>query len=188
MSTNRFLKMFADLLDCGEADDIAAQALAKGEKAQTTAGTIKTKSKQASSQPPGIDAGAVMNVTMQPSTGTTRVSLSSETDASQASRAGENRVNERYQGFFDVAAAAVRGAVVGQIQPDKLQSIAKARAPGKSASEGSPPEEGGDGDPGTRASGDTIRAELWTPASESRASSRVLTGEKGTVQQLPRSL
>jgi len=168
MSTNRFLKMFADLLDCGEADDIAAQALAKGEKAQTTAGTIKTKSKQASSQPPGIDAGAVMNVTMQ--------------------RAGENRVNERYQGFFDVAAAAVRGAVVGQIQPDKLQSIAKARAPGKSASEGSPPEEGGDGDPGTRASGDTIRAELWTPASESRASSRVLTGEKGTVQQLPRSL
>eukprot|EP00892_Ulva_mutabilis_P007516 jgi/Ulvmu1/5136/UM021_0153.1 len=173
MSTNRFFKMFAELLDAAETEGPGNRMSLTPRGRDSTDGSIELPS-ASTSQIPGLpEAGTMMKITMQPSTGLTQVSLSSDANASNRSGAGEPQQNERYQGFFDVAATAVFGTVTGDSQSNVSPGNAEV---GVSVfPDGKAPLSVDRANVNSRqvlSQERARRTELWTSASESRRTGR----------------
>lgn len=169
VSTNRFFQKLSGLVDPLEsAGDSAA---ADGSTKKTSATPQSTESQ--TSVPETLPSpSAVMNVTLQADTGETHISLSSS-DLLYDTSQGDGTKDERYEDFFDVAAAAVRGAMVDERQDDGPQGSGSDTA---SSGDADPLQEG----PGASSSeNDNREIQKWISASEARASRSKNTGDQG---------
>lgn len=174
VSTNTFFQKLSGLVNSLDSAADSSAAVAAGLTKKTSARAQSTESPK--STPERLSkSSAVMRVTLQTDTGKTRISLSS-TDALYDPSQGDRKKDERYQGFFDVAAAAVRGAMVGESQVDGPQRSDSNMPRSRFAS---PLQDEEDPEGGSSSETDDREPRQWIPASEARTSRSTTTDDQG---------